>query len=168
MVGLADNEDVASYSAFDLTHSVVGADYQGLDVDDVRVKAMDDESPSVVVSRTAWSMDEDSAEVYNIQLTQAPDDGEEVTVRLIFNPGEFLVAYDGGGTAAVLDVDNWDAGIVVTVTAVDVDADVTRTLNHTVSSAGGEEDENGENGPKYRSASASSITITVKDVPSDS
>ena len=111
---------MASYSAFHLTHRVVGADYDGLDVDDVRVKAMDDESPSVVVSRTAWSMDEETAETYNIRLTQAPDADEEVTVRLIYNSGDFSVAYDGGGTAAVLGVDNWDEGIDVTVTAVDV------------------------------------------------
>ena len=121
MVALADNTDKGSYSAFDLTHRVVGADYDGLDVDDVRVKAMDDESPSVVVSRTAWSMGEETADTYNIRLTQEPDADEEVTVRLIYNSGDFSVAYDGGGTAAVLDAGNWDAGIDVTVTAVEVD-----------------------------------------------
>ena len=168
-VALAENTDTASYSAFDLTHRVVGADYDGLDVDDVRVKAVDDESPSIVVSRTAWSMDEETAQVYNIQLTQAPDDGEEVTVRLIYNSGDFSVAYAEGGTAAVLSASTWDAGINVTVTAVDVNADMTRTLVHTVSSAGGEDsEEEGDDGPKYPGKSASSITITVKDVPDDS
>ena len=167
-VALAENTDTADYPAFDLTHRVVGADYDGLEVDDTRVKAMDDESPSVVVSRTEWSMDEGAEQTYNIQLTQEPDDDEVVTVRLIYNSGHFSVAYVGGGTAAVLNASTWEAGINVSVTAVDVSADVTRTLNHTVSSAGGEADEDGENGPKYRSATASPIKITVKDVPDDS
>ena len=168
-VALAENTDTADYPAFDLTHRVVGADYDGLEVDDTRVKAMDDESPSVVVSRTEWSMDEGAEQIYNIQLTQVPDADEEVTVRLIYNSGHFSVAYAGGGTAAVLDVDNWDAGINVTVTAVDVTADVTRTLRHTVSSAGGEDSEDeGDDGPKYPGKSASDIAITVKDMPDDS
>ena len=168
-VALAENTDTASYSAFELTHRVVGADYDGIDVDDVDVQAMDDESPAVVVTRTAWSMDEETAQVYNIQLTQEPDDDEEVTVRLLYNSGDFSVAYAGGGTAAVLTTDNWDAGINVTVTAVDVSADVTRALRHTVSSAGGEDSEDeGDDGPKYLGESASSIAITVKDVPDDS
>ena len=167
-VALVDNDDTASYSAFDLTHRVVGADYDGINVDDVRVKAMDDESPAIVVSRTAWSMDEETPETYNIQLTQEPDDAEVVTVRLIYNSGEFSVSYDGGGTAAVLNTGNWNAGIDVTVTGVDVTSDVTRTLRHTVSSAGGEADDDGENGPKYPGKSASSVTITVKNVPAAS
>ena len=169
-VTLAENTDTASYTAFDLRHSAVGSDYDGVAVDDVEVQAMDDESPSVVVTRTAWSMDEGDAQVYNIQLTQAPDDDEEVTVTLIASTGDFSVEYAGGGASAVLDGDNWDDGIEVTVTAVDVDRDVKKNpLPHTVKSAGGEDsDDEGDDGPKYRGASASSITITVKDVPSDS
>ena len=142
-VALANNDDTASYSAFDLTHRVVGADYDGINVDDVRVKAMDDESPAIVVSRTAWSMEEETPETYNIRLTQEPDQGEVVTVRLIYNSGQFSVAYVGGGTAAVLSASTWEAGINVTVTAVDVTSDVTRTLRHTATSAGGEADEDG-------------------------
>ena len=45
---------------------------------------------------------------------------------------------------------------------------MTRTLGHDVKSAGGEDsDEVGDDGPKYPGKSASSITITVKDVPDD-
>ena len=169
VVALAENTDTASYSAFDLTHRVVGADYDGIAVDDVEVQAMDDESPSVVVTRTAWSMNEETPETYNIQLTQAPGTDEVVTVRLIYNSGEFSVSYPGGVTAAVLNAGNWEAGINVIVTAVEVDSDVTRTLNHTVGSAGGDEEaEDVNTRPKYRGASASDITITVKDLVKDS
>ena len=66
-LALADNTDTGSYLAFGLTHRVVGADYDGLAVDDVKVQAIDDELPSVVVSRTAWSMGEETADTYNIR-----------------------------------------------------------------------------------------------------
>ena len=166
-VAKAQNTDTANYSAFNLTHRAVGADYDGIPVDDVRVKVMDDESPAIVVTRTAWSMDEETAETYNIMLTQAPSSGETVTVRLIYSSADFSVAYAGGGTAAVLTSDNWNTGVNVTVTAVDVDADVTKTLTHTVTV----EDTDTEEGSETvytGSPSASGLRITVKDIPDDS
>jgi hypothetical protein len=163
-LALVENTDTANYSAFNLTHRVVGADYDGIGVDDVRVKAMDDESPAVVVTRTEWSMYEDSAQIYNIRLTQAPSTGETVTVRLIYNSGDFTVAYEGGGTSAELDADNFDTGIDVTVTAVDVTDDVTHTLGHTV----GVEDTDTSEGNETvytGSPAASDVKITVKNLP---
>ena len=162
-VALADNADEENYSAFDLTHRAVGADYDGLPVDDVRVKVMDDDAtPSVVISRTEWSMNEETAQTYNIQLTEAPSAGETVTVRLIYNSGDFSVSYAGGGTAAVLTVANFNAGINVTVTAVDVSADVTKTLTHTVTV---DDTDDSDDQVYTGSPSASDLRITVKNVP---
>ena len=166
-IAAADDTVKAAHDAFTLNHQAIGGGYGGVRVDDVDVQVMDDESPAVVISRTEATILETGTLVYNIQLTQEPDVGESVTVRLEYFSGDFTVAYEGGGASAVLST-NWDDGINVTVTPVAVTTDKTKRLSHAVSSAGGEADEDGTNGPKYRSASASSITITVKDVPDPS
>ena len=173
IIASADNADTAAHAGFTLNHQAIGGGYGGVQVDDVDVKIMDDESPAVVISRTEATILETGTLVYNIQLTQEPDNGESVTVRLEYFSGDFSVSYDGGGASAVLTPDNYNAGIDVTVTPVAVNRDKTRRLTHTVSSAGGEDegandDDLPYSGPIYRGATASSVTITVKNVPDPS
>ena len=168
VIASTDNADTAAHAGFTLNHQAIGGGYGGVRVDDVDVKVMDDESPAVVISRTEATILETGTLEYNIQLTQVPDADESVTVRLEYFSGDFTVAYEGGGASAVLTDQNWDDGIEVTVTPVAVTTDKTKRLTHAVSSAGGEADEDGENGPKYRGATASSITIIVKNVPDPS
>ena len=167
----ADNADTAAHAGFPLKHKAIGGGYGDVEVDGVDVQVMDDESPAVVISRTEATILETGTLVYNIQLTQVPDALESVTVRLEYFSGDFSVSYEGGGASAVLNDQNWDDGIDVTVTPVTVTTDKTKRLTHAVSSAGGE-DESGDDepysGPKYRSATASSVTITVKNVPDPS
>ena len=158
-VGL-DDDTISAHDTLKLSHRAVGGGYDTVSVDDVDVRILDDESASVVISTTRVMVADTGMFKYTISLTQEPDVDEEVTVRLIYSSADFTVT----GSPAVFTNGNWN-GVEVTVTPEDVTSDMVKILTHTVVSEGGEEDENGENGPKYRSATASLITITVKDVP---
>ena len=67
-----DDEEEASHSAFDLSHSVLGGGYTGLDVDDVTVQVLDDEAPQVVITTTGVTVNEGLTFTYTIALTQEP------------------------------------------------------------------------------------------------
>ena len=120
---------------------------------------MDDESPAVVISRTKVTTNERLAFTYTISLTQAPESGESVEVRIIYSSADFTVAYDEGGNAATFTSSDF-AAVTVTVTPVAVTADKVRTLTHTVSS----DDQTADDvEPKYTDATASDIVVTVKN-----
>lgn len=121
----------------------------------------------MVIGTTDVTIMENTTVVYNIRLTQVPavdtlnnGDNETVTVRLIYSSADFTVT---NGGVAELTSTNWEAGINLTVTPVAVSADKTRTLTHQVTN-----DPGTNTVPKYGSATASSIRITVTDVPDDS
>ena len=152
-----EDDDEADHDAFTLTQTAVGGGYGGVAVDDVDVLIVDDEAAAVVISRTRVTTDEGTAFSYTISLTQAPEAGETVEVRLIYSSADFAVAYDGGGNAATFTSSDFDA-VTVTVTPVAVTADKVRTLTHTVSS----DDQTADDvEPKYTDATASDIAVTV-------
>ncbi len=158
-----DNADTAAHVAFDLTHTALGGGYTGQDIDDVAVQVMDNEAAGVVISTTEVTVDENGNFAYNIRLTQQPaqdtvgTEHETVTVRLLYNSGDFSVSDNG---VVVLTSDNWEAGLNLTVTPVAVSADKTVTVSHRVTN-----DPGSNNIPKYGNATASAIRVTVKNVP---
>ena len=154
-----NDTDTASHSAFDLSHDVLGGGYTGMDVDDVTVQILDDEAPQVVITTTAVTVNEGGTFAYNIALTQAPSGGETVTVDLAFNTGELTATV----TSVELTSANYEAGVAVTITAKNVSADATRMIEHNVSVA---DTDDSDDQVYDGTESASSITVTVKDVPS--
>ena len=124
--------------AVTLTHTATGGNYAG-ETATLAVTVDDDETVSVVLSKTALSVDEgdDTGATYTVKLATQPS--EEVTVTVTGHSGSDLTLTGLSATDALtFTADNWNTAQTVTVTAGhDVDgADDSVTLTHTA--AGGE------------------------------
>ena len=150
--------DTASHDDFDLTHTVLGGGYTGMDVDDVSVQVLDDEAPQVVVATTAVTVNEGGAFTYTIALTQAPSGGETVTVNINFNTGDFT------STETSVTFNSGDTTEEVTITARPVTADAVKTISYTVSVVDTDTSDGSET-VYADGAPATSTTVTVKNVP---
>ncbi len=138
--------------AVTLTHTATGGNYAG-ETATLAVTVDDDETVSVVLSKTALSVDEgdDTAATYTVKLATQPSETVTVTVTGQTNTDLTLTGLSGTGTLT-FTTENWDTAQTVTVTAGhDADgADDSVTLTHTA--AGGE----------YASVAAT-LPVTVVD-----
>ena len=153
------NTDTADYSAFALSHNVLGGGYTGIDVDDVDVQVLDDEAPQVVVTTTAVTVNEGGSFTYAILLTQAPSDGETVTMTIGFNTVDFT------STETTVTFNSGDTSEEVTITARNVTADAVKTITHTITDVTDTNTSEGNETVYSESDPASSTTVTVKNVP---
>ena len=159
-----ENADTADYTAFDLTHTVLGGNYDNVPVDDVSIQVLDDEKPQVAVTTTAVTVDEGGAFTYTIALTQAPSSGETVTMAIGFNTADF--ESDGGETTVTFTDADFDEA--VTITARNVTADAVKTITHTITNVVDTNTEEGSETVYSVDDPASDITVTVKNLPDDS
>ena len=117
-----------------LTHTAAGGNYAGVTAD-LPVTVDDDETVSVVLSKTVLSVDEGDAtgSDYTVKLSHQPS--EQVTVTVSGQAGTDLTL---DNTNLTFTTDHWDTAQTVTVTAAHDDdgADDSETLTHTA--AGGE------------------------------
>ena len=135
-----------------LTHTAAGGNYEDVTAD-LAVTVDDDETVSVVLSKTSLSVTEEDAtgETYTVKLATEPS--EEVTVTVTGQSGTDLTLTGLSGTHTLtFTTSNWNTAQPVTVTAGnDTDgADDPVTLTHTA--AGGE----------YASVTAT-LPVTVLD-----
>ena len=150
-VTAADDADGADDSET-LTHTATGGNYTG-ETADLSVTVDDDETVSVVLSKSALNVDEGDAtgSSYTVELSHRPS--EQVTVTVTGQAGTDLTL-TGLSAANALTFTNssWNTAQQVTVTAADDadGADDSETLTHTA--AGGE----------YASVTAT-LPVTVVD-----
>ena len=151
-VAAAQDSDAVNDSAT-VTHGINGGGYDGVTVPDVAVTVTDDETFSIVLSKSSLTVEEgDAAGVtYTVKLAAQPS--EEVTVTVSGQAGTDLTL-SGLSTANTLTftTTNWNTAQTVTVKAgQDSDgADDSVTLTHTAAEG------------EYAGVSAD-LTITVTD-----
>ena len=131
-----------------LTHTAAGGNYEGVTAD-LAVTVNDNETVSVVLSKTSLSVTEEDAtgSSYTVKLSHQPS--QQVTVTVTGQSGTELTL---DKTTLTFTTSNWDTAQTVTVKAGDDDdgADDPVTLTH--SAAGGE----------YASVTAT-LPVTVVD-----
>ena len=137
-VAAVHDGDAADDSAT-VTHGVADGGYNGVTVPDVAVTVDDDETVSIVLSKTTLTVDEEDAdgETYTVKLSHEPS--VEVTVTVTGQDTTDLELTGlGEGNTLTFDATTWDDAQTVTVKARE-DADAKNdsvTLVHTA--AGGE------------------------------
>ena len=137
-VAAVHDGDAADDSAT-VTHGVADGGYNGVTVPDVAVTVDDDETVSIVLSKTDLTVDEEDAdgETYTVKLSHEPS--VEVTVTVTGQDETDLELTGlGEGDTLTFDATTWDDAQTVTVKARE-DADAKNdsvTLTHT--GAGGE------------------------------
>ena len=137
-VAAVHDGDAADDSAT-VTHGVADGGYNGVTVPDVAVTVDDDETVSIVLSKTTLTVDEEDAdgETYTVKLSHEPS--VEITVTVSGQDQTDLeITGLGEGNTLTFDATTWDDAQTVTVKAGE-DADAKNdsvTLTHT--GAGGE------------------------------
>ena len=137
-VAAVHDGDAADDSAT-VTHGVSGGGYDGVTVPDVAVTVDDDETVSIVLSKTSLTVDEEDAdgETYTVKLSHEPS--VEVTVTVTGQDTTDLTLTGLSPTSTLtFDAASWSVAQTVTVKAGE-DADAKNdsiTLTHTA--AGGE------------------------------
>ena len=137
-VAAVHDGDAADDSAT-VTHGVADGGYNGVTVPDVAVTVDDDETVSIVLSKTSLTVEEEDAdgETYTVKLSHEPS--EEVTVTVSGQDTTDLELTGLSATSTLtFDATTWDDAQTVTVKAAqDTDAANDKvTLTHTA--AGGE------------------------------
>ena len=137
-VAAVHDGDAADDSAT-VTHGVADGGYNGVTVPDVAVTVDDDETVSIVLSKTTLTVDEEDAdgETYTVKLSHEPS--VEVTVTVTGQDETDLeITGLGEGNTLTFDATTWDDAQTVTVKARE-DADAKNdsvTLTH--AATGGE------------------------------
>ena len=143
--GGADLGGIAS-----ITHSVVGAEYDGVLAAGVRVTVRDDTMPGVVISSATLQIAETESGEYGVTLTAPPS--PDLTVTPMSSDSTTAAV----SAALTFTSGNWNTEQRVTVTAID-DADAVAddevTITHAV--AGG--------GAPYADITAADVRVTVTD-----
>ena len=134
----ADQDTDAANDKVTLTHAATGGEYEGVEAD-LPVTVDDDETVSIVLSKTTLTVDEEGAdgETYTVKLSHEPS--VEITVTVSGQDQTDLeITGLGEGNTLTFDATTWDDAQTVTVKARE-DADAKNdsvTLTHT--GAGGE------------------------------
>ena len=146
-VNAADDADAEPDAVVTLKHTVRGADYDGVDVEDVRVTIKESDTKGVTVSSTSLEITEGGSRPYTVVLTTQPTGAVTVMV--------------GGVSGTDVSVDpeelifttgNWSREQTVTVSAAEDDdaaEDAAVTLTHTASGGG------------YDDAAEDAVTVTI-------
>jgi hypothetical protein len=156
--GRQDTDDPEADDAGTLVQTVTssGDDYNSsTGVQDVRVRVKDDELAGVVVSHTALNAVEGTAVTYTLSLTQAPNDGETVTIT-VQRPGD--VDISPASAQVTLTSGTWEDGEDVTLTPAtdNIDDAGTVIVSHVVVSSDTADG-------KYKDSTASDVVLTVSD-----
>ncbi len=179
----ARQDDDAADETATLSHTVSGADYDGVAADSVALTIIDDDIRGVTVAPTSLAIDEGGSGSYTVVLDTAPTDGgtvsltvssdhTDVPAALTLTDLSWDPAQTDGGTVTVsvtsdhtgvtvspatltFTASNWDDAQTVTVSAEEDDDadDDTATLSHAVSGA-----DYGSN-----EVTADSVAVTVTD-----
>ncbi len=131
-----------------VTHTVAGADYDGIDAPSITVTVHDPDTRAVEVSPTSLTVVEDEpAESYTVRLLGEPSGDVTVT------PATASGAITLSPVSLTFTQSNWSEPQSVTVTAVDDDAydDHDATVTHTVA------------GADYAGIVVPSVAVTVLD-----
>ena len=153
-VRAAQDGDTADDSAT-LEHSAANGGYNSRSAS-LAVTVTDDDTPGIVLSRAALTVDEGSSATYTVRLGSAPTG--DVTVTVARASGSTDVTFDTDRNTAndqstlTFTTGNWDTPQTVTVSAAqdDDEADDRATLNHSAAGGG------------YNSYTAS-LAVTVTD-----
>ena len=150
-VTLMVNDDIDGARDATIEHSVSGADYDGVRVEDVLLTLTD---YGVLVSRVVLNVDEGGSSSYRLSLTSEPTGS--VTVKIVIPP-----PYDGvlsaEPTTYIFNAENWSAGVDVTVTLAGDDLfneDRVLTIEHRVIAS---ED------PNYEGLEVAGVEVTLID-----
>ena len=151
-VTLTANDEIGSARDATIEHSVSGADYDGVRVEDVLLTLTD---YGVIVSEVDLAVLEGGSSSYRLNLTSEPDG--DVTVEIIIPIDyEGVLRVDQGETR-VLNEDNWSEGVDVTVTLAGDDLfneDRVLTIEHAVIIS---------DDPNYRGLEVASVEVTLTD-----
>ena len=148
----AGHDDDAADDTVTVAHAVVAGgatEYDGAELDGVKVTVTDDEEPGVTLSPSSLTVAEGSTGTYTVELSVIPT-------------GDVTVSVTGGGdvgvdpTSLTFSTSSWNTAQTVTVTAEDDDdaADDTQTVAHAVVAGGATE---------YDGATLDGVKVTVTD-----
>ena len=145
----AAQDDDADDGTATLSHTVSGADYDGVTADSVAVTVTDDDTRGVTVTPTSLTIDEGGSGSYTVVLNTQPTG--DVTVSATVEPAAMLPMLTI--TTLTFTASNWDTAQTVTLSGgQDTDAvDETATVSHAVS------------GADYDEVTADSVSVTVID-----
>ena len=129
-----------------ISHSIRSdnAAFDKLNIPNVEMTLVDNDKASVLIRQTDLGtqvVEGDAVgDTYTVALTKQPDAGETVTVDLLFDADQVSLSQ----SSIEFNAGNWDAPVVVTVTAHDdatAENPLRSTIGHTVSSIGGTDPE---------------------------
>lgn len=126
--------------------------YNGMTASDVTLNVTDNDTAGVIVDPIALTVDEGSAQSFNVRLTALP--AQTVTIALATSNSE--CALDAGVSSVTLTGTNWQTGVFITVNGVNdgvVDGDQTCTVTTGAVVSGD---------PNF-SGNPSDVTVTVHD-----
>ena len=144
----AAHDDDTVPDAVTLVHAASGGDYGGVTAETV-VTITDNDAPGVTLSRSAFTMAEESSETYTVTLNSEPSG----TVTITFS-GQVGTDLTLSPTGLTFTVDNWHTPQTVNVTAADDDdalADAEVTLSHSASGGG------------YNSVDIPTVAVTIEE-----
>ena len=154
-VRAAEDDDAVTDSGVIISHTVGGADYEGVTAPGLLVSITENDTVGVTIAPTSMTVLENRSNSYIVKLNTEPT--ADVTVAIGGHSGTALTV---SGTTLVNDSltftsSNWNTPQTVTVTAGAVTADTGVTLTHDVS------------GGDYGSVTAADVVATVVDVPTN-
>ena len=144
----AAEDDDSSQDTANVTHTVVGGDYDSLTAPDATVTVTDNDTPGVTVSPSSLTVGEGSTDItYTVELDTLPTGN--VTVAINSDNADVTVS----SSSLTFTTTTWDTAQTVTVTAGQDDdaADDKATLTHN------------PNGADYGSVDNTDLAVTVTD-----
>ena len=150
-VTLTANDTIDGARDATIEHSVSGADYNGVTVEDVPMALTD---YGVLVSEVVLAVDEGGRSTYTLSLTSAPTD--DVTVEIVI-PAPYDGVLSAEPTTYTFDAVTWSDGVDVTVTLEDDDFFNEKrvlTIEHRVTAS---ED------PNYEELEVAGVEVTLTD-----
>ena len=150
-VTLTANETIDGARDATIEHSVSGADYNGVTVEDVPMALTD---YGVLVSEVVLAVDEGGRSTYTLSLTSAPTD--DVTVEIVI-PAPYDGVLSAEPTTYTFDAVTWSDGVDVTVTLAGDDLFNEKrvlTIEHRVTAS---ED------PNYEELEVAGVEVTLTD-----
>ena len=151
-VRAAEDDDAVTDDDVTISHSVSGANYEGVTVPGLTVTITENDAVGVTIAPTSLTVVEGRSNSYLVKLNSQPT--ADVTVAISGHSGTALTL---SGTALTNDYltftsSNWNTPQTVTVTAGTVTTDTDVTLVHGISSG------------DYDSVTASDVVVTIVDI----
>ena len=147
-VSAAEDDDAVTDAVVNLTHTVAGGDYDGVNADGVAVTIRENDTRGLTITPTALTVTEGESGTYRVKLNSQPS--AAVTVTVAGATGDVTVA----GSPLTFTTSNYGREQMVTVSAAEDDDAVTDAvvnLTHTV--AGGD----------YQGVNADGVAVTIRE-----